>query len=158
MATLTRRNDFRDLLLITGDDIVVTAVDPNGQEYDELVNDWRARVKALLFSDNNGVRNFRGEVDFIVCYIHRGRAADHSGVDHTITGRPVRGIIRMPGWDAAPANGNIEGHVTGGLAHEVAHYWLVPGGAQIETSGGLVPTPTSDEIAESLNRGAVLRR
>jgi hypothetical protein len=157
-VTLTRRNDFPNLLVIDDDEIVVTAVDPDGVEYDQLVGDWRARVKNLLFADDNGVRNFRGEVDFIVCYVNRGRAADHAGVDHSITGRPVRGVIRMPGWDAAPANGNIDGHVTGGLAHEVAHYWLVPGGAQIVTDQGLVATPTSDQIAESLNRGNGLPR
>ena len=150
MATLQRRNDFPHLLLITGNDIVVPSSDPR---FDDLVGDWRARVKTLLFSDTNGVRNFRGEVDFILCYVHRGAAADHAGVDHTISGRPLRGIIRFPGWDLDPADGNFDGHLSGGIGHEVGHYWLIPGGAQVITPNGPVATPTPADIADSLNRG-----
>jgi hypothetical protein len=152
MATLQRRSEYPNVLLITGTDVVINGATPNT---DDLVSDWRQRVKSLLFSDTNGIRNFSGEVDFIICYVNRGQDADHKGVDHAITPRPLRGIVRLPGWDLSPSS-NLGGLLSGGIGHEVGHYWLVPGAAQIITPNGPVPTPTPDQVAESLNRGAGL--
>jgi hypothetical protein len=143
MPVLTRRDDFPNLLLISGDDLVT-------EGDDGLVGSWRTVVKDLLFSDSNGVRNFAGEVDFILCYVNRGSALDHSGIDHSVAPRPLRGIIRLPGKDLRPG---VMGKLSGHEAHEVGHYWLVPGGGQIVTSSGTIPTPTPNEIAQSLNRG-----
>ncbi len=148
VATAENPQGYPDLLYLSGPEVA-----ENGHMK-------RDGVKNLLFSDGNGIKNFRGEVDFIICFIVDGIGPpNHSGVDHSPaqqnigSGRPVRGILAIKSDLRQNVDAYRLGGLCGGLAHEVGHYWLAPGGAKIRTGQTAVDTPTSDEIAASLNRG-----
>src|SRR5205814_1481918 len=82
-----------------------------------------------------------------------GVAADYDVWDHTIGPRPLRGIIQLSNSLLNVDANALEGMLGGGVAHEVGHYWLVPGAARIHSEGGEVQTPTTQDIWTALNQG-----
>ncbi len=154
MAQIQRLSQLRDVLYLYGSDVVSPQSDHPGRFRLD-----RAGIKQALFSDNNGVGNFRGQVDFIICYVVNGIGGDFSGVDHSPirddpANRPLRGIIQLPDDLGVPmSNDRLRGHLSGSVGHEIGHYWLIPGRARILINNEEVDTPTSDEIAASLNNG-----
>lgn len=153
MAHIDRPAEYPNLLHIYGTDVV--AIRPDGARFDLRPN----RVKEALFADSTGIGNFRGHVDFIQCYVvDAGGPPSHCCEDHTPAVespplRPLRGVIkqvrnlREPFTDQQLAN-----HMQG-IGHEMGHYWLIPGKARIIIGSSEIETPTSDEIASSLNNG-----
>jgi hypothetical protein len=159
MAQIQRLSQLRDVLYLYGSDVVSPS---SGQPGRFTLN--RGGIKQALFSDTNGVGNFRGHVDFMICYVVNGLRGDFSGVDHSPihddpANRPLRGIIQLPKDLGQPmSNESLGAHLAGGIGHETGHYWLVPGRARIRISGEEVDTPTSDDIAASLNNGRGIPR
>lgn len=150
MAQIDRLAAFPNVLHVHGADVAVSS--PSG------TNVRRDGVKSALFSDANGIGNFRGQADFIHCYVVGATASNHAGVDHAPAKespplRPLRGIIQEA-RDLRPpsSDGQLANHM-GGIAHEMSHYWLVPGRARVKIGSTEVETPTADEIAVSLNNG-----
>lgn len=143
MATITRPAQYPNLLVLTGSDIV---------NQSDGLRIRRGRIKELLFTGGDGVPGIAGQVDFIICFVVNGTAIDHGGVDHSPQPRPLRGIIQ---WyqDVRNLNPTSLGDRLGWVAHEVGHYWLVPGRAKIHTPEGEIDTPTVDEVAQALNAG-----
>jgi len=146
----------------------VATIKYDGQRYphilavsgSQIVNNenklMRRRLRNTLFSDTNPVGNLKGKVDFIVCFVVDGPGGDYDpgSIDHSLTPRPLRGIIQLGGdlrnMNAQRIGNNILG---GGIAHEMGHYWLVPGKARIRTHHGTIETPTSEEIWRAVNEG-----
>ena len=154
MARILRFAQLRDVLYLEGTD--VANVHPDDATKRTLI---RSGVKAALFAVGNGVGNFRGQVDFIICYVANGVGGDFSGVDHAPHNespalRPLRGIIQLPDDLRQPMTPQrLQGHLSGGVSHETGHYWLVPGAARVRINGQMVDTPTPDDIPRSLNNG-----
>jgi hypothetical protein len=150
MAILTRRNEDPHALVITGQDIVTTAVDPDGQEYDELVSNWRARGEGpVVLGRQRRPQPARRHRLHRLLRQSRPRGRSRRRGSRNPAPRGAQRDSHAGDGTATAANGSIEGHVR---EHEVG-YWLVPGGAQVLVGSTSVPTPTSDQIAESLNRG-----
>lgn len=113
MATLTRPAQYTNLLVLTGTDIL-----------NQTQNGWhisRPAIKSLLFSDTNGVKNFSGDVDFVICFVVNGDGSDFAGADHSIQPRPLRGIIQLT---------QDPRQRTPSPTHRPADRWLQPDGAR----------------------------
>lgn len=131
---------------------LLTAVGPDVVGADGSLD--RPGVRAALFSNANPKGNLAGRVDFIICFLADGAGpGSHAGVDHTIGPRPLRGIIKLTDSLLGLTANRLAGVLGGGIAHEVGHYWLVPGAARIRTPSAEVETPTSQDIWALLNVG-----
>ena len=142
--------------------------DPNHPNILKLVGDVinnnpnttlnRPEVKATLFSSSSPLGDLTGKVDFIICFNMNGGGPDH---DHSppFTPRPFRGIVQIHKINLAnDAQVDRMAPLLSLLIHEVGHYWIAfnAGQAKIRTPGGLVDTPTSDQMSRisSLRRPA----
>ena len=133
---MASREEYPNILILTG------------SKY--FGDQWREEVKKTIFPSFSPLR---GKVDFVICYPVDGDGSNHGGVDHSFPGRPLRGIIKISKDLRSEINAsNLEPQLQL-IAHEVGHYWLVPGRAKINTPEGTVDTPTSTEIALSLQAG-----
>lgn len=153
MYNIRRLSELPHVFYLSGDD--VTRLKENGN-----IGFKRNNVKKILFSDNNGIGNFRGKVDFIICYVIGGDGppdydgADHSPVRENPANRPLRGIIKIPkGLRWSMSNSELGGHLAGTIGHEIGHYWLVPGRARIRIGNEEVDTPTTSDIIRTINHG-----
>jgi hypothetical protein len=148
MPALTVDPAHPSVLVASGSDLV-------GAVYGESHLN-RSVLRGALFSAANPFGNLAGQVDFVVCFVVGGEESDFAGSDATVQGRPLRGIAAIATQPATLLNltpEKIAGTIAGGVGHEVGHYWLVPGNAKIQTSQGLVPTPTAEEIRDAINDG-----
>lgn len=141
MATIHFNPNFPHIPVLTGNELCGT---------DNHIN--RRAVKSFLFSDANGIRNYTGQIDFIICNVVDAPQSNFNGVDHSISPRPLRGIIQIV---TNPSNIDtvLLSKILGIVAHEVGHYWLVPGNGQIRIGTNRISTPTIVEVAKSLNFG-----
>jgi hypothetical protein len=116
----------------------------------------RSEVRQALFSSTNPVGDLTGQVDFIICFNCNGGAPNHSGVDHSLAPRPLRGIVQIQRINLAQSAqvANMS-PILSLLIHEAGHYWIAfnAGEAKVRTPGGLVDTPTSDQMWQALNAG-----
>ena len=80
----------------------------------------RAGLKTALISR---YPNIEGQVDFIVCFVPSAPPpSNFAGIDHTLSPRPLRGIVEMAGNIGNLTLERIAGIIGGGIAHEIGHY------------------------------------
>lgn len=118
----------------------------------------RGQVGSGIFSATNPVGDLTGKVDFIICFNRSGGSPGWSHEDHSpaFTPRPLRGIIEIHRIDLN-ADSQLD-HMSGLFSlmlQEMGHYWIRDnaGRAQIRTGTGMVDTPTSQQMIDSLNNG-----
>jgi|GEM_PF-2653552 len=129
--------------------LVGDVIGPNG-------NLARAKTKQALFSDSNPLGDLSGKVDFIICFNRTGGFPDFGGVDHSLSPRPMRGIVQIHKSDLAHDSQPVNmAPLLRLLLEEFGHYWISfnAGAAKIRTPQGLIDTPTADQIWQALNAG-----
>ncbi|MCB9432456.1 MAG: hypothetical protein H6668_10770 [Ardenticatenaceae bacterium] len=150
MAQFKLPEGYSNIIAIWGDDVVQR--DSQGDYY---LN--RTNLRTNLFSERNPLGNLKGKVDFVVCFVVKRQGApdySQSSIEHNLYPRPLRGIVQLRASSLENLTAKKIGDVLGGtIAHELNHYWLVPGTARIRLEGQLVNTPTADNIEQAFREG-----
>ena len=141
MATIER---YKDILVVIGSDVIVPKTDGT-------VRLKRSGVRQALFSRTNPLGDLSGKFDFIVCFTIRSPSADYSTLDHSLTPRPLRGIVQLPGKYTDNPVSHIPS-IMGWFNHECGHYWLAPRG-RIRTQDGEIEIPKVRDIETAINDG-----